>query len=138
MDLNNSQLCAILVLIYYHVVQAVLENTLRSFSALTKGKYRPRRVRVASVLSHCTVTAGETIRITYNRKIYDIDVVDVKPRDHGSRPRTAFARAASRSHRQRTNARAVQLSLRQRFVAAPEFSDTRARRTRMPPSDSGA
>jgi len=43
--------------------KAVLENTLRSFSALTK---------------------GETIRITYNRKIYDIDVVDVKPRDHGA------------------------------------------------------
>jgi hypothetical protein len=39
------------------------------------------------VLSDGTTMAGETIRITYNRKIYDIDVVDVKPRDHGARPR---------------------------------------------------
>ena len=27
---------------------------------------------------------GETIRIIYNKKDYDIDVVDVKPRDHGA------------------------------------------------------
>lgn len=43
--------------------QAVLENTLRGFSALTK---------------------GETIRIMYNKKEYDIDVVDVQPRDQGA------------------------------------------------------
>ena len=43
--------------------KAVLENTLRSFSALTK---------------------GETIRIIYNKKEYDIDVVDVQPRERGA------------------------------------------------------
>lgn len=43
--------------------KAVLENTLRSFSALTR---------------------GSTIRIHYNQKQYDIDVVDIKPRDHGA------------------------------------------------------
>lgn len=44
--------------------KAVLENTLRNFSALTK---------------------GQTVRITYNRKEYDIDVVDVKPTgEHGA------------------------------------------------------
>ncbi|EKX52015.1 UFD1-like protein, CDC48 co-factor [Guillardia theta CCMP2712] len=43
--------------------KAVLENTLRSFSALTK---------------------GSTIRIHYNNKQYDIDVVDIKPRDTGA------------------------------------------------------
>lgn len=43
--------------------KAVLENTLRSFSALTR---------------------GSTIRIHYNQKQYDIDVVDIQPRDHGA------------------------------------------------------
>jgi len=43
--------------------KAVLENTLRNFSALTK---------------------GQTVRIMYNRKEYDIDVVDVKPQEHGA------------------------------------------------------
>ncbi|KAJ1473444.1 ubiquitin fusion degradation protein UFD1-domain-containing protein [Baffinella frigidus] len=43
--------------------KAVLENTLRNFSALTK---------------------GSTIRIFYNTKQYDIDVVDIQPRDGGA------------------------------------------------------
>jgi len=43
--------------------KAVLENTLRNFSALTK---------------------GATIRIFYNKKEFDIDVVDIKPRDSGA------------------------------------------------------
>ena len=43
--------------------KAVLENTLRSFSALTR---------------------GSTIRIHYNQRQYDIDVVDIRPRDHGA------------------------------------------------------
>jgi len=43
--------------------KAVLEKTLGAFSALTK---------------------GATIRIHYNRKTYDIDVVDLKPRDTGA------------------------------------------------------
>uniref|UniRef100_A0A6U2G3B6 Ubiquitin fusion degradation protein n=2 Tax=Hemiselmis andersenii TaxID=464988 RepID=A0A6U2G3B6_HEMAN len=43
--------------------KAVLENTLRNFSALTK---------------------GETIRILYNKKEFDIDVIEVKPREAGA------------------------------------------------------
>jgi hypothetical protein len=37
----------------------------------------------AIVSNFLPIIAGETIRINYNKKIYDIDVVDVKPRDHG-------------------------------------------------------
>eukprot|EP00802_Teleaulax_amphioxeia_P008188 Tamp_08196.p1 GENE.Tamp_08196~~Tamp_08196.p1 ORF type:complete len:263 (-),score=50.33 Tamp_08196:1077-1865(-) len=43
--------------------KAVLENTLRNFSALTR---------------------GSTIRIHYNQRQYDIDVVEIQPRDHGA------------------------------------------------------
>lgn len=43
--------------------KAVLENTLRNFSALTR---------------------GSTIRIHYNQKQFDIDVIDIMPRDHGA------------------------------------------------------
>ena len=58
----------------------MLENTLRSFSALTKGILS----WFLTICSQANKTlTGETIRIIYNRKIYDIDVVDVKPRDHG-------------------------------------------------------
>jgi len=87
--------------------KAVLENTLRNFSALTKVRARApgwdhlltgrasgfssigfSSFVLSSLLRYWLIDRvglqGATIRIFYNAKQYDIDVVDIKPRDAGA------------------------------------------------------